>query len=73
MGQKVNPIGFRLGYNKNWISRWFAVILFDEKNIKEVYAFPKSNAQELMTGAPREVSKEDLDILHIELKKEKKK
>ena len=24
MGQKVNPIGYRLGYNKNWDSRWFA-------------------------------------------------
>ena len=22
MGQKVNPIGFRVGYNKNWTSRW---------------------------------------------------
>lgn len=24
MGQKVHPYGFRLGYNKNWISRWFS-------------------------------------------------
>jgi small subunit ribosomal protein S3 len=24
MGQKVHPIGFRLGYNKTWRSRWFA-------------------------------------------------
>ena len=24
MGQKVHPYGFRLGYNKNWQSRWFA-------------------------------------------------
>ena len=23
MGQKVSPIGFRLGINKNWESRWF--------------------------------------------------
>lgn len=23
MGQKVNPIGFRLGINRNWESRWF--------------------------------------------------
>ena len=27
MGQKVNPIGFRLGVNKSWESTWF-----DEKN-----------------------------------------
>ena len=24
MGQKVHPIGFRLGYIKSWDSRWFA-------------------------------------------------
>ena len=24
MGQKVHPIGFRLGYNKTWHSRWYA-------------------------------------------------
>ncbi|MBW1886770.1 MAG: 30S ribosomal protein S3 [Deltaproteobacteria bacterium] len=24
MGQKVNPIGFRLGIRRNWDSRWFA-------------------------------------------------
>jgi aspartyl-tRNA synthetase len=46
------------------------MVLFDESNIREVYAFPKSNAQELMTGCPREVPKADLDILGIELKKQ---
>ena len=25
MGQKVHPVGFRLGYVKTWSSRWFAV------------------------------------------------
>lgn len=24
MGHKVNPIGFRLGFNKNWSSQWFS-------------------------------------------------
>lgn len=24
MGQKVNPIGYRIGFNKSWDSRWFA-------------------------------------------------
>ncbi len=24
MGQKVNPIGFRLGLNRNWTSKWYA-------------------------------------------------
>jgi small subunit ribosomal protein S3 len=23
MGQKINPIGFRLGVQKNWSSKWF--------------------------------------------------
>ncbi len=30
MGQKTNPIGFRLGVNKTWFSNWF-----DEKNFAE--------------------------------------
>ena len=24
MGQKVNPIGYRLGVNKDWSSKWYA-------------------------------------------------
>ena len=24
MGQKINPIGFRLGINRGWDSTWFA-------------------------------------------------
>ena len=24
MGQKVNPIGFRLGVNRDWRSKWYA-------------------------------------------------
>ena len=24
MGQKVNPIGLRLGINRTWDSRWFS-------------------------------------------------
>lgn len=24
MGQKTHPVGFRLGFNKSWTSRWFA-------------------------------------------------
>ena len=24
MGQKVNPVGLRIGVNKNWSSRWYA-------------------------------------------------
>ena len=31
MGQKVNPVGFRLGINKTWDSKWFA-----ERNYSEL-------------------------------------
>ena len=24
MGQKINPVGLRLGVNRTWDSRWFA-------------------------------------------------
>ena len=24
MGQKIHPIGFRLAFNRNWASRWYA-------------------------------------------------
>lgn len=40
MGQKVNPYGFRLGYNKNWQSRWFSnkeypTFVFEDHNIRK--------------------------------------
>jgi len=33
LGQKVHPIGFRLGVVKGWQSRWYA-----ERDYKDVYA-----------------------------------
>ena len=40
MGQKVHPYGFRLGYTKNWRSRWFAKqdyarLLHEDLRLKE--------------------------------------
>lgn len=40
MGQKVHPYGFRLGYNKNWMSRWFskkdyAAYVFEDSRIRK--------------------------------------
>lgn len=40
MGQKVNPFGFRLGYNKNWQSRWYSkkeypAYVFEDHNIRK--------------------------------------
>lgn len=57
---------------------WFAIgldrfmmILMDEPNIREVYAFPKSwKAQDVMMNAPAFIEQEQLDELHIEVKEE---
>jgi len=40
LGQKVNPIGFRLGINKDWDSKWFAGkgysgFIFEDYNIRK--------------------------------------
>ncbi len=40
MGQKVHPYGFRLGYNKNWLSRWFSkkeypAFVFEDSKIRK--------------------------------------
>ncbi|MGX9367408.1 30S ribosomal protein S3 [Desulfoplanes sp. PS50] len=39
MGQKIHPYGFRLGYNKNWLSRWFATkdypkFVYEDKKLR---------------------------------------
>jgi len=50
------------------------MILKDEENIREVYAFPKSGrAQDTMMGAPSHVDKIQLDDLHIALNLPKEK
>lgn len=56
--------GFAFGFDR------ILMILKDEPNIREIYAFPKSGrAQDLMMDAPSTVDKEQLDELNIELKK----
>ena len=41
MGQKVNPIGLRLGINRTWDSRWYAgkneygALLHEDMKIRE--------------------------------------
>ncbi|MDH5748848.1 MAG: 30S ribosomal protein S3, partial [Rhodospirillales bacterium] len=40
MGQKINPIGFRLGINRTWDSRWYSdgdysVLLHEDLSIRE--------------------------------------
>ena len=36
MGQKVNPIGFRLGVNKDWESKWYSKKDYAEKLNKDI-------------------------------------
>src|SRR5262249_52579008 len=36
MGQKVHPYGFRLGYNKDWHSHWFAKRQFGDFLIEDL-------------------------------------
>jgi small subunit ribosomal protein S3 len=41
LGQKVNPIGFRLGINKDWDSKWFSgkeysSFVFEDYNIRKL-------------------------------------
>ena len=53
MGQKVNPIGFRLGVNRNWFSRWFAERNYAEllKEDMRIRAFIEKKFE--MTGIDR--------------------
>lgn len=54
--------GFAIG-----LDRWM-MILMDEDNIREVYAFPKSGrAQDAMMGAPGDVDDFQLEELHIKV------
>ena len=39
MGQKVNPVGFRLGINRGWDSVWYA----KKKDFGNYFARPKKN------------------------------
>lgn len=36
MGQKVHPYGFRLGFNKTWISNWYARKGYSEQLIEDM-------------------------------------
>ena len=53
MGQKVNPIGFRLGINSNWFSRWYADRNYAEllKEDMRIRAFIEKKFE--MTGIDR--------------------
>ena len=66
MGQKVSPIGFRVGINKPWDSSWyaskedFAKFLLEDKKIRNFFA--KSYAQASISKVNIERTKERLVI-----------
>ena len=52
--------GFAFGFDR------LMMILRDEPNIRECYAFPKSGrAQDVMMNAPSAISAEELKVLNI--------
>ncbi|CRF41452.1 30S ribosomal protein S3 [Helicobacter ailurogastricus] len=55
MGQKVNPIGLRLGINRNWTSRWFPSSNVAVANIEEDYRIRKFLKKELYYAGVSEI------------------
>ncbi|WP_104697926.1 MULTISPECIES: 30S ribosomal protein S3 [unclassified Helicobacter] len=55
MGQKVNPIGLRLGINRNWISRWFPGAQNTPANIAEDHKIRKFLKKELYYAGISEI------------------
>ena len=49
MGQKVHPYGFRLGYNKDWHSHWYAKKQFGEFLLEDLKL--KRDLKNRFTGA----------------------
>ena len=47
MGQEVNPIGLRLGINRNWESRWLPAFNGAPQNIAEAHKIRKFLKKEL--------------------------
>lgn len=55
MGQKVNPIGLRLGINRNWTSRWFPNAQNTPERIGEDYIIRKFLKKELYYASVSEI------------------
>ncbi|STQ85352.1 30S ribosomal protein S3 [Helicobacter muridarum] len=55
MGQKVNPIGLRLGINRNWTSRWFPDSKSTSERIGEDYIIRKFLKKELYYASISEI------------------
>ncbi|MFT2643805.1 30S ribosomal protein S3, partial [Helicobacter pylori] len=55
MGQKVNPVGLRLGINRNWTSRWFPSTRTAPSNIDEDNKIRKFLKKELYYAGVSEI------------------
>ena len=65
MGQKVHPVGFRLGINKTWVSRWYAEKDFGKGKI---YLKTINESKEGQTGEDGvEYVRKTLDVNGIEV------
>lgn len=63
MGQKVNPVGMRIGLNKNWNSRWFA----SDKDYSTFLLEDDKIRNYLEKHLPREAY-----LSHVEIERKKK-
>ena len=63
MGQKVNPVGMRIGLNKNWNSRWFA----SDKDYSTFLIEDDKIRNYLEKHLPREAY-----LSHVEIERKKK-
>ena len=63
MGQKVNPVGMRIGLNKNWNSRWFA-------SDKEYSTFLLED-NKIRNYLEKNISRDAL-LSHVEIERKKK-
>src|SRR5919112_1534850 len=73
MGQKVNPIGLRLGINRTWDSRWFAgkgeyaKLMHEDMAIRE--ALMKQLKQAAVSKIVNRMTKADVTINIVEVRK----
>ncbi len=51
MGQKVNPLGFRIGYNKSWDSCWYAEGAAYVKSLDEDFKIRKYIKKQIQNAA----------------------
>ena len=69
MGQKVNPVGYRLGVNKDWESRWYAKEDYANKLNKDIKIRPRVDAPFVMRGSYHILSDQQRLGWHIDYKK----